>query len=172
MKLSRIIFTALFACCLIFAACSSKNDITIPTENDTDLLAKFNRRGGKFLIIYNVDLIMNEDGKYMMKPREGYRYEYVNRYAKVNGDKWVKRLYAGSKVKNVNKVVIFVEGDRTHFLYYMENNKITILQGGALFKPNAEVGGECEDADDCYAKYDNPPPPLAWKCVKGDCLME
>ena len=172
MKHLRIFITFLFACCLIFAACSSKNNTTVQPENDTELLAKFNKGGGKFLIIYNVDLIMNEDGKYMMKPREGYRYEYVDRYAKVDGDTWVKRLYAGSKVKNANKVVIFVEGDKAHFLYYKDSNKITILQGGVLFKAEGEVGGECEDADDCYAKYDDPPPPLVWKCVKSECFME
>lgn len=151
-----------------FVICKSQNEDKITNVEQTRTLS--NQKTGRYVSIYNADIIFTVEGKIYVKPNTGFSWEKTGLYKKDKNDKDFSGLYAGFTVSNVKKAVIYIDGNDVNFLYYEESeDSRTIHTDGYMLLQQHDP--ECSDADDCQKLYGNPPLGMKWVCKDGVCVF-
>lgn len=158
--------TAVLAAVLV-VSCGKNGGRIVTDAADLTIMAKENVTG-KFLVLNSVDII-NRDGKIMFKPRDGFNYEYWEKFELEKNHKLFGTAAPGEVVQYVKKAVILVTVNTVKYLYYVPS-PIVVTMNYRLYK-GGSGGTDCEDADDCQEKYGAPAWPFEWYCDNGTCIL-
>lgn len=127
-----------------------------------------NKDTENYLLLFNVDIYLTNEGEVLIKPHKDTRYEYKEAYKKEKDDKDFSDLSAGSVVKNAKKVVMYIKGGKKDYLYYEPDQNIVVMKAESAVK----IAKECKDAEDCFNLYGPPPFPFSgYECKDGECFL-